>query len=174
MSSFNLTMDAAFRESAELELRCLYLLLEGKENDTEVTAAEDRMTVLWEQLDEDQRRSLNGKGSDLSWVRRRGGPPPRGRKNVEDVTATERQELAAAMEAKDWPKVLHYLRLCAPDFSVVALANLRGKAYEDLGLRTYASVFYAMAADLDPGNIDTKLKAISTATPENAIQPAPN
>src|SRR6266852_7963618 len=99
MSSFNPTMDAAFRESAELELRCHHLLLDGKENDPEILAAEDRMTALWEKLDENQRRSLNGMGSDLNWVRRKGEPPPRGRQKPEDVTSIEQQELAAAMEA---------------------------------------------------------------------------
>ena len=57
MSSFDPTMDAVFRESAELELRCHYLLLEGKENTPESLAAEDRMTVLWEKLDEVQAKA---------------------------------------------------------------------------------------------------------------------
>src|SRR5437762_3383480 len=97
MSSFDPTMDAVFRESAELELRCHYLLLEGKENTTESLAAEGRMTVLWEKLDDVQRRSLNGMGSDLNWVRRKGEPPPKGRKGPEEVTAAEQQELVAAI-----------------------------------------------------------------------------
>ncbi len=46
MTSFDPKLDDAFRESAELELRCHYLLLEGKGNDPATAAAEDRMTVL--------------------------------------------------------------------------------------------------------------------------------
>ena len=147
MPSFDPTMDAAFRVSAELELRCHYLLLAGEENSPEILVAEGRMTVLWEKLDEVQRRSLNGMGSDLNWVRRKGEPPPKGRKGPEEVTDAEQQELAAAMSLKEWHKVLHFLRVCAPIFSIVKLAELRGRAYEELGLRVYASVFYGMAAD---------------------------
>lgn len=165
MSSFDPTIDAAFRESAELELRCHYLLLEGKEDALEILAAEDRMTVLWEDLDEVQRRSLNGMGSDLNWVRRKGEQPPNGRKKPEDVTATEQQGLAAAMRLKEWHKVLHYLRLCAPIIPIEKLADLRARAYDDVGLQSYARVFYEFAADLDPANVDMGLKALSTAEP---------
>jgi hypothetical protein len=149
MSSFDPKMDAAFRESAELELRCHYLLQEGKADDPEISAAEDRMAVLWEKLDEVQRRSLNGMGSDLNWVRRKGEPPPKGRTRAEEVTAAEQQELAAATGLKQWHKVLHYLRLCAPAYPIAALASLRGRAYEEIGLTAYASVFQEQAASLD-------------------------
>src|SRR5271154_7242536 len=109
MTSFDPTIDAAFRESAELELRCHYLLTEGKENAPEILAAEDRMTVLWENLDEVQRRSLNGMGSDLNWIRRKCEPPPKGRKEPTEVTAKEQQELVAAIGSKEWHKTLHFL-----------------------------------------------------------------
>jgi tetratricopeptide (TPR) repeat protein len=172
MSSFDPTIDAAFRESADLELRCHYLLLEGQEHAPEILAAEDRMTVLWEKLDEVQRRSLNGMGSDLNWIRRQCEPPPKGRKEPKEVTATEQQELVAAIGSKDWHKTLHYLRLCAPMFPIVTLAYLRGRAYEAIGLSSYASVFYGQAADLDPANADIGLKALSTASPTIALRRA--
>src|ERR1019366_5247114 len=73
---------------------------------------------------------------------------------------------------REWHKILHYLRLCAPVFPIVTLAYLRARAYEDLGLRSYASVFYEMAADLDAANIDTGLKALSTTNSSNAIRRA--
>ena len=161
MSSFNPTIDAAFREYAELELRCHYLLLEENENAPEMLAAEDRMTALWEQLDEVQRRSLNGMGSDLNWVRRKGEPPPSGRKKPEDVTATEQQEWATATRLKEGHKTLHYLRLCAPIIPIEKLAYFRGRAYEDIGLLSHARVFYEFATDL--ANVDMALKAQPTA-----------
>ena len=145
---FDPTIDAAFRESADLELRCHYLLLEGKENSPECLAAEDRMTVLWEKLDEVQRRSLNGMGSDLNWIRRNGEPPPKGRKTPEEVTSTELQDLEAALGSNEWHKALHYLRLCAATFVPRSLAALRGSAYDAIGLPSYANVFRDWAAEL--------------------------
>jgi tetratricopeptide (TPR) repeat protein len=175
MAAFDPTIDAAFREYAELELRCHYLLLEGKENAPETLEAEDRMTALWEKLDEVQRRSLKGMGSDLNWVRRKGQPPPKGRKGSEEVPPTEQQELVTAIGAKEWHKVLHYLRLCAPSFPVDALAHHRARIYEALGLPNYASTFYEQAADLDPANADIGLKALSTmkkSRPASAVRRA--
>ncbi len=151
MASFDPIMDAAFRESAELELRCHCLLAEGKEGAPEILAAEDRMTVLWEKLDDVQRRSLNGMGSDLNWVRRKGEPAPNGRKTAVEVLPAEQQELAAAIGSNEWHKALHYLRLCAASVPIVTVASLRGRAYEAIDLPTYASVFYKLAADLDAG-----------------------
>src|SRR4051812_15730714 len=106
MSSFDPIIDAVFREFADLELRRHFLLLEGKENTPETEAAEERMEQLWEKLDDVQRRSLKEMASDLNWVRRKGEPPPRGKKEAEDVTETELQELLAAIEAKNWHEVL--------------------------------------------------------------------
>ena len=101
MPLFQPTIDAAFREYAELELRCHYLLLDGKENAPETVTAEDRMEQLWEKLDEVQHRSLSDMGSDLNWVRRKGEPPPKGRKLPEEVAETDQKELVAAIGAKD-------------------------------------------------------------------------
>ena len=148
MTPFEPTMDAAFREYAELELRCHHLLAEEKENACEILEAEDRMEDLWTKLDDIQRRCLKGMGSDLHWVRRKGEPPPNGRKLAEEVTSAEQQELAEAIESQQWHKMLHDLRLCAPMIRADSLANLRGRAYEAVGLPTYASVFYEHAAEL--------------------------
>lgn len=164
MSSFDPTLDTAFRESAELELRCHHLLLEGKENDPEIQAAEDRMTVLWEKLDEVQRRSLNGMGSDLNWVRRKCEPPPKGRKLPTEVTDEEQQELAAALFMLDWHRILHYLRLCAPRLSIAYLAQRRGTAYDGVGLHAYARVFHELVPATDPG----KAAVLSSVEKANA------
>ncbi len=87
-------------------------------------------------------------GSDLNGVRRKGEPPPNGRTRAEEVAAAEQQELAAAMGLKQWHKVLYYLRLCAPALAIPGLASLRGRAYEEIGLTGYASVFQEQAAEL--------------------------
>jgi hypothetical protein len=153
MSPFDPTIDDVFREYADLELRCHHLLLAGEENTPKTVAAEDRMEELWDKLDEVQRRSLSGMGSDLNWVRRNGEPAPKGRKTAEEVTPTEQQELAAAMERKDWHTILHFLRLCAPVLSAADLATLRGRAYDALGFPDYASVFFDQAAAWESGNV---------------------
>jgi hypothetical protein len=152
MSPFDPTVSPAFRDYADLQLRRHYLLLEGKENAPETAALEDRMDELWEKLDEDQRGSLNGMASDLNWVRRKGEPPPMGRKTPEEVTTVERQELVAAKGSKEWHRFLHYLRVCAPTIPLVNLAHLRGSAYDALGFPAYASVFFRQAAEFDPLN----------------------
>src|SRR5437867_4024333 len=137
MSDFDPTIDAAFREYADLELRRHHLILEGKENSLEIADAEVRMDELWAKLDGVQRRSVSGMASDLNWVRRDGQPPPKGRQTPEEVTAAERQELSAAMELREWHRVLHYLRLCAPTFQAALLARERGIAYAAIGFPEY-------------------------------------
>ncbi len=168
-------MDAAFREYAELELRCHQLLLDAKDNVPETEAAEDRMNELWDKLDETQRQCLKGMGSDLNWVRRKGEPPPNGHKVAEEVTPIEQKEMVEAIGSKQWHKTLHYLRRCAPLIPIDALAYSRGRVYEAIGLPAYASVFYEQAADLDPANADMGLSALSTikkANPTNAVRRA--
>src|SRR6516165_2807959 len=147
MPPFDPNIDAAFREYAELELRCHHLLLEGKGDTPEILEAEDRMTELWERLDEVQRQSLSGMGSDLNWVRRKGEPPPNGRKKPEEVTPAERQALEEATDSKDWHGILHFLRLCAPGLPLVTLAQLRGGAYDAIRFPGYARVFHERAAE---------------------------
>src|SRR5438445_13727785 len=121
MSPFDPVIDAAFREYADLQLRRHNLLQEGKENTPETAAIEDRMNALWEKLDEVQRRNLNGMASDLNWVRRNGEPPPKGPQKPEDVTAKQQEELGAAIGRKEWHRILHHLRLCAPMFPSAGL-----------------------------------------------------
>src|SRR5688572_4735239 len=114
MIPFEPNLDAAFREYADLQLRRHYLLLDGREDAPEALRAEDGMEDLWEKLDEVQRRSLNGMGSDLNWVRRKGEPPPNGRKSGDEIPQNDQQELVTAIVSKEWHKVLHYLRVCSP------------------------------------------------------------
>ena len=70
------------------------------------------------------------------------------RKAREAVTATEQQELVAAIGSKEWHKTLHYLRLCAPVFPIVTLARLRGTAYDAIGLPAYAKEVHKRAAEV--------------------------
>ena len=96
MDQFDPTIDAAFLEYADLELRCHRLLSAGKDDSVEMADAEDRMEKLWAKLDEVQKRSLRGMASDLGWVRVKGTSPPKGRKTPDEISQTERQELATA------------------------------------------------------------------------------
>src|SRR5690242_11393860 len=141
MKKFDPTIDAVFREYADLELRRHQLLLAGKHDTAEVAEAEEQMETLWPGFDEVQRRSLKGMASDLNWVRRQGEPPPKGRKTVGEVGEQDQQELSTAIRSKDWHRILHYLRLCAPAFQAASLARERGIAYEAIGLPGYARVF---------------------------------
>src|SRR6266542_212155 len=147
MTEFDPTVDAAFREYADLELRRHHLLLDGKEDSVEIAEAEDRMDNLWTKLDDVQRRSLSGMASDLNWIRRKGKPPPKGRKTPEEVEATEQQELSAAIKLREWHRILHYLRLCAPTFQSALLAREREIAYDAIGFPEYARVFAAKAVE---------------------------
>jgi hypothetical protein len=100
------TVDATYRNFADLLLRRHRLFLEGKGDEAEVDEVEDALSALWEKLDEEQRQSLNRMGSDLNWARRGGSPPPMGRKG-EEVTGDDRRNLAAAKSAEDWHAVLY-------------------------------------------------------------------
>jgi hypothetical protein len=146
MSEFDPTIDAAFLEYADLELLCHHLLSSGKDETDEMADAEARMETIWGSLDDIQRRSLRGMASDLSWVRRNGEPAPKGRKTPDEVSAADQQELATAIKTRDWHRILHYLRLCAPLFQAASLANERGAAYAAIGLPEYANVFKAHEA----------------------------
>ncbi len=167
------TIDPTFRDYADLQLHRHYLLLEGTENELATEAMENRMDELWEKLDEVQRRSLNGMASDLNWVRRKGEPPPKGRKLPEEVTTTERKELVVAKELKDWHGFLHYLRICAPTIPLVHLAYLRGSTYDALGFPAYGSVFYQQAAEFDPANASIgviALRSMDSTNSANAVR----
>src|SRR5262249_5137101 len=86
--------------------------------------------------------------SDLNWIRRKGEPPPKGRKTPGEVAETERQALSAAMKSKEWHRVLHFLRLRAPDFQAASLARERGFAYGAIGFPDYARVFDDTATEV--------------------------
>jgi hypothetical protein len=132
-------VDDTFRDYAELLLRRHNLLLAGKEDDAEMGEVEERLSIIWEKLSEDQRLSLNGMASDLNWVRRRGTPPPKGRK-PEEVTEQDRKSLAEAEMGEDWSTVLHYLRVCAPVLDTPNLARKRAAAYAGFGFPLYAEL----------------------------------
>src|SRR5690348_6692845 len=117
-------IDAAYREYAEAQLRRGLLVTEGKADGEEVDKVEERLGTLWESLDDAQRRSLNGMAADLNWLRRRGLPPPKGRKASEVIEA-ELKDLQAAQEARDWHAILHHLRVCAPAIPQDLLAYSR-------------------------------------------------
>jgi len=85
--------------------------------------------------------------SDLNWIRRKGEPPPKGRKTPIEVSAQEQQELSTAIKSREWHRILHYLRLCAPAFQAASLARERGIAYEAIGLPGYARVFNEKVAE---------------------------
>jgi len=162
MNEFNPKIDEAFREYADLLLRRHYFLLERKEDSDESSLVEARMERIWPQLDAVQQQSLRGMESDLNWIRRKLEPPPRGRKTPADVTATDREELNAAMKSKDWHRVLHYLRLCAPCFRPASIALERGVAYSAIGLPKYANIFKSEAIVFDASKVVPKPIGIDT------------
>jgi len=133
------TVDSTYRSFAELLLRRHRLLSDESSDDAEIDALEDRMTALWEKLDESQRQSLNGLGSDLNWARRRGAAAPKARK-AEEVSDTDRANLAAAEAAKDPHTTLHWLRVCSPAMELKDLAQRRRRAYTWAGLPQVADV----------------------------------
>ena len=133
------TVDSTYRSFAELLLRRHRLLADETSDSTEIDALEDRMTALWEKLDESQRQSLNGLGSDLNWARRRGAAAPKARK-AEEVSETDRANLAAAEAAQDPHAILHWLRVCSPAMEPKDLALRRRRAYTWAGLPQVADI----------------------------------
>ena len=144
------TLDDRYRRYAELLLQYHRLLSEGKDEAAETEAVEEEMAGLWEGLDEAQRRSLAGLGSDLIWVRRGCQLPPKGRR-PEEVTSEDLQALAQAEAQNDWHGLLHYLRLCSPRIPPARLASLRASAWAALQFPELASLFSDLAAVLATG-----------------------
>lgn len=164
------TIDDAYRQYAELLLRRHRLLLQSKDKDPQTEEIEDQLTEVWEKLDDIQRHSLSGIGSDLNWIRRRTKPPPRGRKQ-NDVTQQEIHELLAKKASNDWHGVLFSLRVCAPVISPEKLAYLRASAYDAIGFYHFASTFYDLAAEIEPGNSSIAvlaLRAVELSDPDTA------
>ena len=138
------TMNAAYRLYAGLLLRHQQLLRAGQD-DRETEEIEEQMSVLWGQLDEAQRRSLKGIGSDLNWARSGGLQAPKARR-LDESSEEERSQLAAAEATGDWHAVLHLLRLCAPALGTADLARRRAAAYRGAGLPQFAEAVEAMLA----------------------------
>ena len=134
------TIDSSYRAYADLLLRRHRLLGQGKDKGEEIAEVEDGLSALWEDLDEAQRQSLNGMGSDLNWARRRGTPAPMARK-AHDVREADREALTAAIEAKDAHAVLFWLRCCASSMPLAELAERRQQAYASTGFPQVADVF---------------------------------
>ena len=140
MTPFRPSVDTAYRDFADLLLRRHRLLMEGKNDGEQIDGVEDDLSTLWEGLDDGQRQSLNGMGSDLNWARRAGEAAPMARK-AEDVSDADRQALAAAEEAQDAHAVLHWLRSCSPGMRFAELARRREQEYASVGLSQIAEVF---------------------------------
>jgi hypothetical protein len=140
------TVDAGYRNYAELLLRRHQFLSEGQEEGPEMEEIEEDLSRMWETLSEAQQRSLNGMGSDLNWVRRGGAPPPRGRP-ADAVSEEDRRRLSDAESRGDWHVVLHSLRVCASVLAVEDLARRRAAAYAGLGFQSYAEAFRGLVGD---------------------------
>lgn len=151
MANITPKIDAAYREYAEKQIRRHFLLTEDKRDSDEADEIEARLAVLWECMDDVQRRALNGIASDLNWLRRRGAPPPNGRAAGE-VTEAELHELKAAQDAQDWYAILHHLRVCAPAVPQDLLACNRGTCCHKLDFPQIAAAFADMAMELGRGN----------------------
>ncbi len=152
MKELDPMVDSVFRMYADLVLDRHRLLSTGKDESAAIVEAEERMDALWPGFDEAQRRSLKGMESDLNWIRRKGAPPPKGRKATVEVVDHELRELSAAIKSEGWHRILHYLRLCAPAFQSASLARERGIAYQAIGFPGYARIFINSVAEFAPLN----------------------
>ena len=140
MSPLLPTVDIAYRSYAALLLRRHRLLMQGRNDGEELDRIEDDLSSLWEDLDDGQRQSSNGIGSDLNWARRGGTAAPMAR-NAEDVSDADKTALAKAEEADDAHSILHWLRVCSPSMEFGDLARRRRQAYDSVGLSQIAEVF---------------------------------
>jgi hypothetical protein len=150
MANITSKIDAAYREYAEKQIRRHFLLIEDKGDGDEADEIEARLAILWEGLDDAQRRSLNGIASDLNWLRRRGAAPPKGRA-ASEVTEADLCELQATQDAQDWHAILHYLRVCAPAVPQDLLAYSRATCYHKLDFPQIAAAFADLAMELGSG-----------------------
>jgi hypothetical protein len=162
MNSVTPRIDECYRRFAELLLQYHRLLSDGKGESEQTSAVEDDMSELWERLDERQRTSLSGLGSDLNWLRRQGAPPPRARKS-EEVTSADLEGLRKAKQGLDWHGMLHFLRVCAPKMASLELATLRSFAWEKAGLPQVGEVFSEFGAKLEKS--DGWADAVDEAVP---------
>jgi hypothetical protein len=152
ITSYDPRFDQAYMEYTEMLLRRHFILLNGAETSPELEGIDEQLTLIWDQLDESQRKSLNGMGSDLNWVRRRGKLAPKARKERE-ITTEDGKELNDALSNKQWNKLLYFLRVCSAQISAERMALMRAQAYENLNLERVASVFYEFATQMDQSNV---------------------
>lgn len=140
-------VNSTYRKFAELQFAHHNLLADGKDESPEAEDLEDRLSALWNDLDDAQRKSLNGMGSDLNWLRSRGIAPAKGRKAGE-VTAEELAELDYAQRTMDWLSILHHLRVCAPALPPDVLAYSRATCYFKLNFPNLSVLFADLAVEL--------------------------
>jgi len=136
-----------------------------------MTALEDRIDELWATLDDVQRRSLSGMASDLNWIRRKGEPPPNGRKLAEQITTVEQRQLADAVKAKDWHQILHCLRLCGPTVPRFRWHIGALWPYQALGLADYAVLFREQEIEAEPTSTDRNLSALTSVDSVDPVIP---
>ena len=143
------TIDESYRRYADLLLRHNSLLANQNDEDEETEAVEEEMTALWDGLNSDQRRSLAGLGSDLTWVRRHCQLAPRARR-AEEVTPDDLRSLSESRDRGDWHGLLHHLRVCGAKITPLELASLRASAWAAIGFPDLAIVFRDLATELEP------------------------
>jgi len=148
MTSFDPEFGQAYMEYAELLLRRHFILADDAKTSSALEEIDEQLTLIWERLDEVQRKSLNGIGSDLNWVRRHGKLAPKARKE-EEVTSEDGKELTDALSNKQWNKLLHFLRVCSAHIPAEQLALMRARAFESLNLGTVANIFFAFANEMN-------------------------
>ena len=144
-------------------------------NDADTSAAEgleEEMSAQWSSLDDVQRKSLSGIGSDLIWIRSKAVLAPRGRK-LEEIEESDKRMLLEATKSNDYHAVLHHLRICAAAVSPEKLAFARGGAYRHAGLPRLGAIFHDFAAELDKNNGAIgvlALRALDQLDPEMATR----
>lgn len=110
------------------------------EESPDMDSVEDELTAYWQTLDQAQRGSLNGVGSDLNWIRRGGTPAPKSRP-ASEIHLSNYLVLCIASLSKKWHDTLHGLRVCSPILEPLSMALIRYKAYTELGLPEIGDVF---------------------------------
>jgi len=170
MNHINPTIDTRFRNYVELQLRRHLLLAEGKEDGPEIAEVEDSLGEIWDQLDEAQRQGVKGVGSDLNWVRRKGGAPPKGKAPTE-ITPNDKRGLDEARTAKDWHRTLLYLRICSPILTTEELASLRADAYAAIGLSDIEKTFREFAKSIEAKQPRKQGENVDVAKNETPVIP---
>ena len=105
---------------------------------------EEKMIALWGGMDDVQRKSLGGIGSDLIWIRSKAALPPRGRR-LEEITEFDEYMLREATKSNDFHAILHHLRVCAAAISPENLALTRAESYRRAGLPELGAIFFDFA-----------------------------